>query len=133
MPQRTAWNCPSTHPNLVSARKKYPQLALAIIFGDTRFHQYLYGRDFVLYTDHKPLTHIFNPSRSIYTSDDLIQTLTLVTYNYTWSISLLIIHRPGKKWITLILMRCLEPTFALRFFSDCSCLWRHSNDNRTIK
>lgn len=29
--------------------------ALAIIFGIRRFHSYLYGRKFVLITDHKPL------------------------------------------------------------------------------
>ena len=37
--------------------------AVAKVFGVTKFH--LYGRDFVLYTDHKTFTHIFNPSRSI--------------------------------------------------------------------
>ena len=29
--------------------------ALAVVFGLKRFHQFLYGRGFVLVTDHKPL------------------------------------------------------------------------------
>ena len=51
---------------LMVAEKKYPQLdkeALAIVFGVKKYHQYLYGRKFELKTDHKPLTHIFSPSK----------------------------------------------------------------------
>ena len=35
--------------------------ALAIVFGDRKFHKYLYGRTFRLYTDHKPLVTILGP------------------------------------------------------------------------
>ena len=47
--------------------KRYAQLdkeGLAIIFGLKKFHQYLLGQHFIVYSDHKPLTHIFNPSRA---------------------------------------------------------------------
>ena len=46
--------------------RRYSQLdreALAIIFGVKRYHQYLYGREFELRTDHKPLIYIFSEKR----------------------------------------------------------------------
>ncbi|XP_055844677.1 uncharacterized protein K02A2.6-like isoform X2 [Episyrphus balteatus] len=35
--------------------------ALSIIFGVQKFHQFVYGRKFELFTDHKPLISIFHP------------------------------------------------------------------------
>ena len=32
---------------------------LAIVFGIKKFHNFIYGRSFVLCTDHRPLTKIF--------------------------------------------------------------------------
>ncbi|XP_039757383.1 uncharacterized protein K02A2.6-like [Pararge aegeria] len=53
---------------LNEAEKKYSQLdkeALAIYFGITKHHQFLFGRHFVLKTDHKPLTFIFGSNNGI--------------------------------------------------------------------
>ena len=46
---------------LTQAERNYLHLdkeALAIIFGVKKYHHYLYGRRFVIKTDHKPLTHL---------------------------------------------------------------------------
>ena len=74
---------------LAPAEKKYSQLdkeALSIIFGVKRFHQYLYGRQFVIHSDHKPLMYIFDESKAVpLMASARIQrwALTLSAYTYT--------------------------------------------------
>ena len=34
------------------------------MFGESKFHQFLYGRHFLIYSDHKPLIHIFSEEKS---------------------------------------------------------------------
>ena len=74
--------------SLAMAEKKYSQLykeGLAIIFVVKKFHQFLYGRSFVIKSDHKPLQHIFGHARSV---PQLVSArlqswaLTLGAYNY---------------------------------------------------
>ena len=53
---------------LSDAENKYAQVEkepLSLVFGVKKFHQYLYGRCFVLITDHKPLTAIMGPKRGV--------------------------------------------------------------------
>eukprot|EP00731_Ephydatia_muelleri_P032647 Em0024g191a len=53
---------------LSQAEMKYAQIereALAIVFAVKKFHQYVYGREFVLVTDHKPLCTIFGHDKGI--------------------------------------------------------------------
>ena len=54
--------------SLAPSKKKYSQIekeGLAIIYGVKRFHQYLLGRYFIVYSDHKPLQYLFSESRPI--------------------------------------------------------------------
>ena len=73
---------------LAPVEKRYSHLdkeALAIIFGVKHFHQYIYGRSFVIFSDHKPLMHILSESKatSAMTSARLQRwALLLGGYNY---------------------------------------------------
>ena len=51
---------------LSTAEKKYCHLeneGLAIVFGVKRFHQFLIGRKFTMFSDHQPLKYLFSESR----------------------------------------------------------------------
>nr|XP_012137589.1 PREDICTED: uncharacterized protein K02A2.6-like [Megachile rotundata] len=53
---------------LSKAQQAYAQIdkeAFAIIFGIKKFYQYLQGSKFTLITDHRPLTQIFSPAKSL--------------------------------------------------------------------
>ncbi|KAF6035044.1 hypothetical protein EB796_006640 [Bugula neritina] len=73
---------------LTETQKKYSQIereALSIIYGVTKFRQYLYGRKFILLTDHEPLVSIFSPQKNIpSTTAQRLQrwALTLMAFQY---------------------------------------------------
>lgn len=63
--RKTNWVCIS---HFGPAEKKYSQLdkeGLAVIFGIKRFHNYLYGRNFTIVTDHKPLISLFSETKPV--------------------------------------------------------------------
>ena len=53
---------------LAPAERNYAQIdkeALAIVYGVKKFHQYIYGRNVVIYTDHKPFFGLLGEDKPI--------------------------------------------------------------------
>ena len=96
MPNGTEQPIAFTSRSLSKAELKYAQLdkeGLAIIHGVKKFHQYLFGRSFIICSDHKPLQYIFSETRPIpnLASARLQRwALTLSAYKYQ------IRYKPGK-------------------------------------
>ncbi|XP_058445614.1 uncharacterized protein K02A2.6-like [Malaya genurostris] len=73
---------------LAPAERNYSQIdreGLAIIFAITKFHRMLFGRKFLLQTDHSPLLRIFGSTKGIpvYTASRLQRwALTLLMYEF---------------------------------------------------
>lgn len=68
--------------------------ALGLVYAVTKFHQYLYGKPFILVTDHKPLERIFGENRETpkIASNRLLRwAMTLNSYNFN------VIYKPGKE------------------------------------
>ena len=79
--------------SLNSAECKYSLLdkvALAILFGVSKFHHYLYGRHFIVYSDHRRLMHIFNQSKAV----PIIASARL----HRWALTLSGYHYSIKYW-----------------------------------
>ena len=74
---------------LTKAERNYSQLekeGLALLSGVKKFHVYLFGRNFTLCTDHKPLQSLLNESKPVpCMASARIQrwALTLASYEYT--------------------------------------------------
>ncbi|XP_039453069.1 uncharacterized protein K02A2.6-like [Culex pipiens pallens] len=74
--------------SLTPAEMNYGQVekeALALVFAVTRFHKMLYGRHFLLQTDHQPLLKVFGSKKGIpvYTANRLQRwALTFLLYDF---------------------------------------------------
>ena len=82
---------------LIQAEKNYAQIereSLAIVFGVTKFHKYLYGRDFTILSDHKPLLGLLHEQKAISpTASARIQRWALILANYSYHLR----YRPGPQ------------------------------------
>ena len=85
---------------LSSSEKRYSQVekeALALVFGVKKFHQYLYGRQFTLVTDHKPLTAILGPKSGIPSlAAARMQRWALLLSGYSYNIRFRPTHAHGN-------------------------------------
>ncbi|XP_058457000.1 uncharacterized protein K02A2.6-like [Malaya genurostris] len=82
--------------SLNTAQKKYPILhleALAIVSTVKKFHKYLFGKKFTIYTDHKPLLGILGKSgrNAIFVTRLQRYIMELSIYDYD------IVYRPSAK------------------------------------
>ena len=74
---------------LSETQRNYSQIqkeALSIVFALRKFHHFLYGRKFILVTDHKPLLSLFGPTKATpqLAADRLARwALMLSQYEYT--------------------------------------------------
>ena len=96
MPNGTEQSVAYASRSLSPAERRYTQLdkeALSIIFGVTKFRQYLLGRHFVILFDHKPLSYLMASDKPIPAmASARIQRCSLLLSAYNYSIC----HRPGK-------------------------------------
>lgn len=107
------------------AKQKYSRIdkeALAIYFGVKKFHQYVYGRQFTLYSDNKPLVAIFEPKKGVpvYAANRL-QRYALFLNNYTFDIKYIKSEKNQADWFSRSPVGnselCVKSTTYLNFFS----------------
>ena len=79
--------------SLTPAEQNYAQIEkelLGILFGTERFHQYIYGFDTTVHTDHKPLVAIVK--KPLHLLSPRLQLIMLPLLRYTVSVQ----YIPGK-------------------------------------
>ena len=84
----------STHSTAERNHGHLDKEALAVVFAVKKFHQFLYGRHFKIYTDHKPLLGLLHPEKvtPLMASSKMQRwALTLLAYEYE------LLYRPGNE------------------------------------
>lgn len=79
--------------------------ALAVVWGCEKFHVYLYGIEFELVTDHKPLEVLYGPKSR---PNARIERWLLKLMSYTFQIK----YRPGRENIADVLSRLVDTSTA---------------------
>ena len=99
-----------TSRSLSAAERNYAQIdkeGLATVYGVKKFHYYLYGRQFTIASDYRPLQYLFNETKSVpEMASARIQrwALTLSAYNY---------NIPGKQLANADLLSRLPLTHTI--------------------
>uniref|UniRef100_A0A8C2EQ68 Gypsy retrotransposon integrase-like protein 1 n=1 Tax=Cyprinus carpio TaxID=7962 RepID=A0A8C2EQ68_CYPCA len=83
---KTLTECQSRYSNI-------EREMLAIVYGMQRYHIYLYGKSFVVVTDHKPLVTIC--TKPLHAAPPRLQRMLIKTQGYNYSI----VYRPGCQMI----------------------------------
>lgn len=81
---------------LTSCQSRYSNIEremLAIVYGVQRYHTYLYGKFFVVITDHKPLVTICQ--KPLHSAPPRLQRMLLKVQGYSFDV----IYRPGSQMI----------------------------------
>ena len=77
---------------------------LAVVFGCTRFHTYLYGRTFTIESDHKPLAQI--DKKNLTKAPPRLQRMLMQLQPYTYEL----IYKPGKQVVIADALSRLSPS-----------------------
>lgn len=85
-----------TSCSLSSAEKGYSQLhreALAVIFAVKKFHKFIFGHQFVIYTDHQPLEQIFGIKNTTAIASARLQRWIIILSQYDKTVK----YRKGSR------------------------------------
>ena len=88
--------------SLTDAETRYANIErelLAVVFGCTKFHMYLYGRQFTIESDHKPLSQISRKNLS--QAPPRLQRMLMELQPYTFDL----LYKPGK---LVVIADCLS-------------------------
>ena len=94
---------------LTEAEKRYANIErelLAVVYGCERFHTYIFGKKFIVETDHKPLEQI--QKKNLANTPPRLQRMMLRLQQYDVEI----IYKPGKEMVLPDMLSRLKPTSA---------------------